>query len=160
MMTTVEAIADNFKKFQNGVNWTAVNLRQVLDGVDWVMATTEFSGCNTIAVLTYHINYYVDGVNKFLETGQLEIRDKFSFDCPSISSEEDWQQLLQKTYADMDLFHKKVLKLQDEVLSQVFLEEKYGSYFRNLTGIIEHGHYHLGQIVILKKILTAQATQS
>ncbi len=159
-MTTVEAIAENFKKFQNGVNWTAVNLRQVLDGVDWVMATREFSGCNTIAVLTYHINYYVDGVNTFFETGKLEIRDKFSFDCPPITSEADWQQLLQKTYADMDFFHKKVLELEDEVLPQVFLEEQYGTYYRNLTGIIEHGHYHLGQIVLLKKILTAQATNS
>ena len=31
--------------------------------------------------------------------------------------------------------------------------EKYGNYFRNLTGIIEHLHYHLGQIVLIKKLI-------
>lgn len=153
-MRMVEAIAENFKKFQNGVNWTAVNLRQELEGVDWTMATTSVYGCNTIAVLTYHINYYVNGVINFFDTGQLEIRDKFSFDCPPIQNEADWQQLLQQTYADMDVFYEKIVDLEDTVLHTDFLEEKYGSYFRNLIGIIEHGHYHLGQIVIMKKILT------
>jgi len=35
-----------------------------------------------------------------------------------------------------------------------FTEEKYGSYFRNLIGMIEHSHYHLGQIVLCKRLLT------
>jgi hypothetical protein len=30
---------------------------------------------------------------------------------------------------------------------------KYGNYYRNLHGIIEHTHYHLGQIVLIKKLL-------
>jgi hypothetical protein len=31
------------------------------------------------------------------------------------------------------------------------VEEKYGSVLRNIMGVIEHTHYHLGQIVLLKK---------
>lgn len=37
-----------------------------------------------------------------------------------------------------------------------FKEEKNGSYYRNFCGIIEHFYYHLGQIVVIKKILAAQ----
>jgi len=33
---------------------------------------------------------------------------------------------------------------------------KYGNYFRNIVGVIEHIHYHLGQIVLIKKILVSQ----
>ena len=57
----------------------------------------------------------------------------------------------------MDLFVEKVKTLEDEILHQTFVDEKYGNYYRNLVGIIEHGYYHLGQIVILKKILVAKA---
>jgi hypothetical protein len=38
-------------------------------------------------------------------------------------------------------------------LWETFTDEKYGTYYSNLQGIIEHIHYHLGQIVVIKKIL-------
>jgi hypothetical protein len=38
-------------------------------------------------------------------------------------------------------------------LNEVFVDEKYGTYQRNIGGMIEHSYYHLGQIVLLKKIL-------
>jgi hypothetical protein len=36
-----------------------------------------------------------------------------------------------------------------------FDDGKYGTVLRNILGLIEHTHYHLGQIVILKKDLNA-----
>ena len=45
-------------------------------------------------------------------------------------------------------------KLSDDKLFDNFADPKYGSYYRNLQGIVEHTHYHLGQIVLLKKIIT------
>jgi hypothetical protein len=30
---------------------------------------------------------------------------------------------------------------------------KYGNYFRNIAGVVEHTHYHLGQIALIKKLL-------
>jgi len=38
------------------------------------------------------------------------------------------------------------------------MEEKYGNYYRNFHGIIEHCHYHLGQIVLIKKMLLSGKT--
>jgi hypothetical protein len=46
--------------------------------------------------------------------------------------------------------------MQDEKLKDVFVEEKYGTYQRNIDGMIEHSYYHLGQIVLIKKLLTNQ----
>ncbi|HAI83731.1 MAG TPA: DUF1572 domain-containing protein, partial [Chitinophagaceae bacterium] len=28
-----------------------------------------------------------------------------------------------------------------------------GTYYRNILGLIEHTHYHLGQIALIKKII-------
>ena len=43
--------------------------------------------------------------------------------------------------------------MPDEQLWKEFAEKKYGNYYRNLQGIIEHFHYHLGQIAFIKKIV-------
>jgi hypothetical protein len=43
--------------------------------------------------------------------------------------------------------------MPDAKLTEYFSEEKYGNWYRNLHGIIEHAHYHLGQIVLLKKLI-------
>ncbi len=34
-----------------------------------------------------------------------------------------------------------------------FADAKYGNCYRNLQGIIEHCHYHLGQVVVVKKLV-------
>jgi hypothetical protein len=44
--------------------------------------------------------------------------------------------------------------LPESKLAETFSDEKYGNYYRNIHGIIEHTHYHLGQIVLIKKILS------
>lgn len=41
----------------------------------------------------------------------------------------------------------------EEKLKEAFVEEKYGTYQRNLEGMIEHSYYHLGQIVLIKELL-------
>ncbi|TVP54193.1 MAG: DUF1572 domain-containing protein, partial [Mongoliibacter sp.] len=46
-----------------------------------------------------------------------------------------------------------VEKMDDDFLSQSFVKEEYGSYLRNIEGQIEHSYYHLGQVVLLKKLL-------
>ena len=38
------------------------------------------------------------------------------------------------------------------VRAKEFFHEKYGNYYRNLHGVIEHAHYHLGQIALIKKM--------
>lgn len=43
--------------------------------------------------------------------------------------------------------------MDDRILDKPFIDEKYGSYIRNIEGVIEHSYYHLGQIVLLKKMI-------
>ena len=45
-----------------------------------------------------------------------------------------------------------IAQLPDSRLEAIFVEEKYGTWFRNIHGLIEHTHYHLGQIAIIKKM--------
>jgi hypothetical protein len=148
-----EQIAKQFRDVHFGGNWTASNLKDNLAGIDWRQATTKVSSFNTIAALVCHISYYVRVVSKVLQGEKLNASDKFSFDLPAIHSQEDWEKLLAKTWADAENFAGLIERFPENKLWEDFYDGKYGNYYRNLHGIIEHAHYHLGQIVLIKKLL-------
>lgn len=99
------------------------------------------------------MNYFVSAVLKVMQGGPLDAKDKYSFDHPPIQSQADWEKLLEKTWSDAEALAGLIEQLPESKLEETFVDEKYGSYYRNLLGIIEHIHYHLGQIVVIKKIL-------
>jgi uncharacterized damage-inducible protein DinB len=152
-MLFTSQIAKHLREIHFGGNWTSVNLKDTLADVSWQQATTKLYSFNTIAILVYHINYYISAVLKVLEGGPLDASDKYSFTHPPIQSQEDWQKLLDKVWAEAEKFATLIEQLPESRLGENFAGEKYGSYYRNLHGIIEHSHYHLGQIVLIKKIL-------
>lgn len=130
-----------------------MNLKDTLAGINFKEATQKLYSFNTIAALVYHINYYVGAVLSVLQGETLNAHDKFSFDMPSIESEEDWNTLREKTFVDAELFAVLTAQLPDTRFNEIFSDEKYGTYHRNLLGVIKHTHYHLGQIVILRKLV-------
>ena len=76
-----------------------------------------------------------------------------SFDVPPISNQEDWEKLVAKALSEAESFTSLVEQLPESKLWEPFEDEKYGNYYRNIHGIIEHTHYHLGQIAVIKKIV-------
>ncbi len=94
-------------------------------------------------MLPLHFNYYVAGLNNVFEGGALEIKDKYSFDLPTLNNEADWKILLTSLLYNAEAFAKHVENISDE---------KYGTYQRNIEAIIEHSYYHLGQISLLAKL--------
>ena len=152
-MSLTHEIAKHFKDVHFGGNWTSVNLRDQLSGLTWQQATQKVYDLNTIAVLVFHMNYYVAAVSRVLEGEALNARDRYSFELPPILSQEDWKNLVDKTWADAERFAGLVEQFPEVRLWEDFSENKYGNYYRNIVGIIEHVHYHLGQIVLIKKIL-------
>lgn len=159
-MTTPSLIAKHLRDVHFGVNWTSVNLKTTLEDVTWQQANTKIGSFNTIATLLFHMNYYIRVVSKVLQGEPLNAKDKYSFEHPPIESENDWQALLDKTWNDAEQFAGLVEKFPENRLQETFMDEKYGNYYRNLQGIVEHIHYHLGQIVLLKKLITSTETKA
>lgn len=152
-MKTTELLANNLHQVYFGGNWTASNLKSALEGVTLQMASKQVFQFNTILTLTYHIHYYLKGTLDAINTGELTIRDKYSFDHPNLETENDWQEFLNTMWLEANTFIDLIKSLDDSVLDTYLAQEKYGKYHRNLLGIIEHTHYHLGQIVIIKKLI-------
>ncbi|MEM9982912.1 MAG: DinB family protein [Bacteroidota bacterium] len=147
-------IADRLREVFLSGSWMAsTNYKQQLATISWEQAIQKVGTLNTIATLTYHVNYYVVGLLEVLDGGALSIRDQYSFDLPPIQSEAEWKALVQEFLSNAEQFILQVEKISDQQLEEVFVEEKYGTYLRNLEGVIEHSYYHLGQISLIRKLV-------
>ncbi|WP_289665750.1 DUF1572 domain-containing protein [Flavobacterium panacagri] len=150
-------IANRFRETILNGTWIAnTNYKDQLENLDWKIAVTTVQNLNTIALLAQHIHYYIEGINNVFKGGTLDIKDKFSFNFPPISSQENWEMFLIRFWNATEEFASFVEQMSDEKLNQFFVDEKYGSYQRNIDAMIEHSYYHLGQIVLIKKLLTNQ----
>jgi uncharacterized damage-inducible protein DinB len=137
----------------NGTWIANTNFKSQLENINWQQAIFKIENLNSIAALTFHINYYLAGLINVFEGGTLDIKDKFSFDLPEIKNENDWQKLKIEFENNAEKFATHVSNMSDEFLLQPFVDEKYGNYLRNIEGVIEHSYYHLGQVVLIKKMM-------
>ena len=154
-MKSTDALASRFREVILNGTWIAnTNYKQQLTGLPWQVATAKLEDLNTIALLAQHIHYYIKGVKQVFEGGPLDIKDQYSFDFPPIESQEAWDDFLNLFWNDAEAFALLIEQLPEEKLSEPFVDEKYGTYLRNIDGMIEHCYYHLGQIVLLKKMIT------
>jgi uncharacterized damage-inducible protein DinB len=149
-----ETIVKRLRELFLDGHWiTNTNYKEILTDTTKDEAIAKISDLNSLAELTYHVNYYLSGLNNVFNGGALEIRDKYSFDITPIETEEDWQRLVLDLINNAEAFINHVSSMSEENLHGPFIVEKYGSYLRNIEGVIEHAYYHLGQMVIIKKMI-------
>ncbi len=154
-MTRNLTIANRLREVLLDGKWIAnTNYKEQVSSINWQEAIQKVADLNTIAALTYHINYYLEGLLAAFEHGKLDISDKYSFDLPEIVSEQQWKTLVSRFLANAERFVDSVAQMDDQLFDQAFMEERYGTYLRNIEGVIEHSYYHLGQIVLIRKMIS------
>ena len=94
-----------------------------------------------------------------MEGEPLTSNDKFSFDLPPTQSNDVWENLKKKNFDNAERLAKLVEQFYEDRFDEDFTDKKYESYYKNIQGIIEHVHYHLGQIVLLKKMVLQTQSQ-
>lgn len=149
-------LADRVREVLISGHWIAnVNFREIIESLDKEQATTRIADLNTIALLTFHLNYYLAGLINVFKGGSLDIRDKYSFDLPEVRSEDQWKALVSEFISNAGIFADWVENMDETILDQPFVDPKYGTYQRNIEGIIEHSYYHLGQASLIRKMILA-----
>lgn len=157
-MNTTKDLANRLREVLLNGKWIAnTNWKAQILSTSWEEAIHKVQNLNTIAALTFHVNYYLKGILQVFNGGELEIKDKYSFDLPEIKSETEWNILVNEFLNNAEKFVAHVETLNADSLTQPFVNEKYGTYLRNIEGVIEHSYYHLGQVVLIRKII-AQTT--
>ena len=152
-MKTTQQLAKHLRDIHFGGNWTSSNFKDQLSGMSLTDAEREVHSLNSIALLVCHSTYYVGVLLQVLEGKPLNAKDEHSFILPQLNSQKDWDDLLARTWDNAEKAADLIEKLPDSILEEPFTDEKYGTWYRNIAGIIEHLHYHLGQIALIKKML-------
>lgn len=152
-MANTESLTNRLKEVLTDGKWvTGTNFISEIIDLDWETATKSVHGLNSVALLTFHIHYYIKGVTDVLKGRPLTIKDKYSFDAPKIESEKDWQDLIGLFCSDAENFIHLVEQLSEQDLKSPFDKPEYGDFQRNINLMIEHCYYHLGQVVLIKKL--------
>jgi hypothetical protein len=97
-------IAKNLREVFFGGNWTDVNIKDTLSSISYEDATAKVYSFNTIAVLVFHINYYIDRVIPVLKGEQLKATDKDAFSHPPINSEDEWKKMVDDSFKQLEIF--------------------------------------------------------
>ena len=155
-MSTTKLLAKHFKEVYFGGNWTCSNLKETLEDITIDEANFKIADFNSILCLSYHIHYFVVVQTTFLKGLEVIASDKLSFNHPEINEEIEWQLYKNKLWKEAEEFIQLLEQLEDDVLILDFIAPQYGNYFRNINGLIEHSHYHLGQINLIKKLARIQ----
>lgn len=102
----------------------------------------------------FSYKYYLNGILEAFKTGELTIKDKYSFEVKPINNQNQWNNLVETLLTNAERLIVAVSQMNDEILNSDFFDKKYGTYHRNIEGVIEHSYYHLGQIALINKLLT------
>lgn len=157
-MARSTSLANRLREVLLNGHWIAnTNFKEQLERINWEQAVQNIDSLNTIAAITFHVNYYLAGLIKVFNGGKLEISDKYSYDLPPIQSSEDWQKLVNEFLSNAEIFCAQIEGIDDTQLDQPFINEKYGSYNRNIEAVIEHSYYHLGQISLIRKMIAERS---
>ena len=140
-----------------GGNWTGSNLEGQLSDISLDQANESLPGGHSILALVYHIAYFVVAIKGVLEGKPLTSKDSESFDHPELGSEAEWEDFKVWALEEAGELARLAENLPESKMDDVFVDQRYGTYGDNLLGLIEHTHYHLGQIALIKKASRKEA---
>lgn len=152
-MKITSAIAENIIACFEGNNWTDVNVDDTLKDVYWQEAQQiTIASPNTIASLVNHLYYWNYILMQRIKGENPLIPGSNGFDVKELKNEDDWNKLIEETHQSFIQLADAIKNFPEEKLEETYAVGK-SYYYKNFQGIIEHAYYHLGQIVILKKLI-------
>lgn len=157
-MTIPQRIAQQYRETFFEGSQLGFSLRDQLEDVDWRAATARQGRRHPIATLTFHVGYYLQAIISVLRDQPLTTSDRQAFEHPPVTNAEDWKRLTEQVWRQAEHAIRLIEHLPEERLHAPFGEERYGSVFRNLLGILEHAIYHMGQITWAKQDLASGET--
>jgi uncharacterized damage-inducible protein DinB len=155
-MNIAEQLAENLLSVFEGGNWTEVSIADVLSDISYVEANAKTAASkNSIAGLVHHLMYWNGVILQRIQDHDLEIPEANGFDVEVLASEKDWQSLIAQTKHSFTELAKAIKLFPADRLNHPTNFGK-STFRKNLFGIVEHAYYHLGQIVMIKKLIRSR----
>lgn len=154
-MNIAEHIARHLRDVYAGQNWTEVNLQTTLEDVSYEEASEVTpASVNTIAGLVHHLTFWNRVIAQRIAGMKVEMPESNGYDNAALNDPATWHNLKKECFQSGNALAAAIEQLTAEQLEQEILPG-YPTAYKSLQGCVEHVHYHLGQIVILKQLLRA-----
>jgi hypothetical protein len=156
-MLLAATIAQHVLDVHEGNNWTEVNLAHTLHDVTLAEAITQTAASpNTIAALVRHLTFWNRVLARRAQGLATEIGPANGFDGPLLRTEADWLAVRADLWQSAHELAAAIRQVPDTTLTEPILPG-YSTTYKNLQGSVEHLHYHLGQLVVLKNLVRSAA---
>ncbi|MEP6675734.1 MAG: DinB family protein [Ferruginibacter sp.] len=151
-MNEINNIVKQFTDLQHGECWIGVNFKEALHEVNAATAAKKISGeINSVWQLVNHIIYWRNTVVIRLN-GSNDRPPFVDFLLPETLDEEHWKQTLHDFEAAYHQLRSAIHNFKEEQLHKPSVKAGQTN-FELLVGSLQHDAYHLGQIVLLKKLI-------
>ncbi len=151
-MTEIKRIISLFEKLYSKEPWIDINLLDTLSNITIKQATNRIGNCNTIWEIVVHIIEWRVNVIKRLKGEIIITPDNNYFTENEDKSTKNWNNTLQL----LDNSQKEWISFL-EWYDTKNLNKKYTTnqmtHYEHVQGILQHDSYHLGQIVLLLKLI-------
>jgi uncharacterized damage-inducible protein DinB len=155
-MQVTSHIAQHLLDVYTGGNWTEVSVAETLADLTFEEAIKVTAASpNSIASLVHHLSYWNRIMVQRIDGAKPGIPEVNGFDVGTIANEKEWKALIRDLFVSASELALAIKNVGDARLEEPIVNGLVSTY-KNLQGSVEHIHYHLGQIVILKKLIRAQ----
>lgn len=148
----INRILKLFADLQHGDCWIGESFKTVLHGINASMAAQAVKhNTNSIWQLVSHIIYWRCTVINRL-TGSANPPPFADFRLPEILDQQSWKQTLSDFESTYHLLRSVLFHFREENLDKPSLRKEQ-THYQLIVGCLQHDTYHLGQIMLLKKML-------
>ena len=148
-------VAQHIREILKG-NWSDIFLTDVLQDVTLEEANFIPPSKNSIAMLANHLKFYNDIVILRLQNDTRPVNyETNGFDVPLLDNEKSWQHLKEDTFLSFIKLATEVEAMPEEKLFELTPSGS-ATFYKTLHGLVEHAHYHMGQMMIIKKLIRSK----
>jgi uncharacterized damage-inducible protein DinB len=150
----VQILAAQHQEVWTGSPWYGSSVQSGLSGITPQQATYRLSGQHNIAEIVNHMVQWKKFVLEKIRGNaafDIELNSKDDWTTIDRLDETSWNQIVESFNAVTASLLSEMRLVQENLLRESVPGRKY-SYSQLIEGIRDHDIYHLGQVIILKKI--------
>ncbi|MES2431807.1 MAG: DinB family protein [Bacteroidota bacterium] len=151
-MNEINRIVKLFTAMHHGDCWVGTNFKMAMSNINAEEAGRQIiPNVNSIWMLMHHVIYWRTVVVNRL-TGTIDAPPFEDFHLPEEFSTENWKQLLKDFEQTYHLLTNAIKHFNEKKLHEPSPKPEQ-TYYDLVMGCLQHDAYHLGQIMLLKKLL-------
>lgn len=152
MSNEIQRIKGLLRHIYFGPAWHGPAVMEVIADLPVEKLTRRIEKSNNIAELVYHMaSWRIYAIKKLEGDVDYDVDDETNFLKLDHVSEKEWEILLDRLESSQEKLAHILEAIPESKLMEKVPGRQYNFYFL-LHGIIQHDLYHLGQIVLLKKL--------